>query len=80
VQYRLEISGLTISQGGLELNLLRGANRRFIQPVTETAYNSYDADLPVRSKDHVEQNLTFNLKLAAFISVNRTRLECDFGG
>ena len=72
-------AGLAVPQSGLELNLLRSVNRRFIQTMAKAAYYFYDADLPVRRKHHVEQNLTFNFELAAFISVNRTRLKCDLG-
>ena len=46
VQYRLEICGMAVSQGGLELNFLRGANRGFVQPVTKTAHHFHNANLP----------------------------------
>ncbi len=77
VYHRLGIGGLTISQGGLELNFFRGANRRFVQPMAETAHHFHDANLPGRGKDNLEQNLTLDLKLSPLLSVNRTGLECD---
>ena len=48
VQYRLEIGGAAIPQGGLELNFFRGANRRFIQPMTEAVQYFHNANLPAR--------------------------------
>ena len=50
-----------------------------IEPMAEPAHYFYVADLPIGGKDHVEQNLSFNFELSAFISVNRTRLKCDLG-
>src|SRR5260370_26794581 len=46
VQYRLEICGMAVSQGGLELNFFRGANRRFVQSMAETVHHFHDANLP----------------------------------
>ena len=60
--HRLGIGGLTISQGGFELNLFRGANRGFIQPMAEAAHHFHDANLPGCRKDDIEQNLTLDLK------------------
>ena len=48
MQNRLEISGLAVFQGGLELNFFRGANRGFIQPMTKTALHFHDANLSSR--------------------------------
>src|SRR5271157_3959546 len=79
VQYRLEIGGVAVSQGGFELNFFRGANRGLVQPMTEAAYHFHDANLPGRGKDNVDQDLALDLKLSPLISVNRTGLECDLG-
>jgi hypothetical protein len=46
VQYRLGVGGVTISESGSELNLFRGANRGFIQPMAETVHHFHNANLP----------------------------------
>src|SRR5580700_12037944 len=68
---------MSVSEGGLELNLLRSANRGFVQPVTQTANHFQNLNLPVCQKDNLKQHFAFNLELSPFISVDRTRLECD---
>src|ERR1700678_2486312 len=47
--------------------------------MTEAADYFHDANLPRRCKDNIEQDLALNFQLSPFISVNRMRLECDFG-
>src|SRR5260370_37655297 len=47
VQYRLEICGMAVSQGGLELNFFRGANRRFVQSMADTGHHFHNPNLPL---------------------------------
>ena len=60
--------------GGLELNFLGCLHCRFVQTMTETVHHFDDTNLTGRRKYDIEQDFALNLQLAAFVSVNRTRL------
>ena len=77
VQDSIEVRRVAVLLRGLELNFLRGANRRLVEPVPETAHHFHDANLPGCRKDNLQQNLALNFKLSSFLSVNRTGLKCD---
>ena len=77
MQYRLEISRLAILLSGFELNFLRRADCRFVQPMTEAMHYLHHANLSGRSEHDIKQNLALNFELSTFISVDRAGLECN---
>ena len=79
MQDSLKIGRLTVLQRGLELNFFGSLNRRFIESMTKALHDALDANLPSRSKDYFQQNLTFDFEAPSFFSVNRAGLECDLG-
>src|SRR5580692_925678 len=56
----------------LEPHLAGSSHRRFIQPMTQSPYDAIHMQLPIRAKQHFEQNFSLQLQLAGFLGINRT--------
>src|SRR5882762_8526434 len=72
-----EIHRLALASRRLELDLLRGASRCFIETVAQTTYHSVYLDAAVRQEYHIENHVTFYFQAAPFRGVLRTRLLQD---
>src|SRR5467141_2709056 len=72
-----EIHRLALASRRLELDLLRGASRCFIETVAQTSYHSVHLDAAVRQEYHIENHVTFYFQAAPFRGVLRTRLLQD---
>src|SRR6266478_2486318 len=72
-----KIHRLALASRRLELDLLRGASRCFIETVTQTTYHSVHLDAAVRQEYHIENHVTFYFQAAPFRGVLRTRLLQD---
>src|SRR3984893_13837820 len=72
-----EIHRLAFASRRLELDLLRGASRCFIETVAQTTYHSVHLDAAVRQEYHIENHVTFYFQCTPFRGVLRTRLLQD---
>ena len=68
---------MTIAHRRGELDALRRMQCGFIQPVTEPAYHLQDANLSVCGEYDVQQNLSFDPKLASLRGIDGVRLALD---
>src|ERR1700733_2873524 len=55
----------------LEPHLAGSSHRRFIQPMTQSTYDAIHMQLPIRAKQHFEQNFSLQLELAGLLRINR---------
>src|SRR3984893_1939379 len=72
-----EIHRLAFASRRLELDLLRGASRCFIETVAQTTYHSVHLDAAVRQEYHIENHVTFYFQTTPFRGVLRTRFLQD---
>src|SRR5208282_725365 len=64
------VIGLAIAKGRLVADLLRGANRGFVQAMAEAALHPHHAQLSRCSKHHLQKHFAFQLQVARFLGVN----------
>src|SRR5438105_4322833 len=67
-----------IAQGRLETHFVRGSYGCLVQTMTKPAYHPVHVEVSVCAKHHFQQDFTFQLRLAGFIGIKRTRFKDDF--
>src|SRR5689334_20226088 len=74
------IDCLALAQGRLELDLLRGPGRGLIQSMPQTADDSIYLYVAACRKNHIQNNVAFQLQTTPFRCVLGTRLVQDDNG